>query len=359
MEAKGAAHQAFFLSANSKESADKILLFQHTPFVMHPQGSQHTSSSGSGSCQTSSSQSAQYPQEPRTPYGPRYHQSTNPSSIDSSGAGLTNLFRGLNLQNSRPKFNGSKGTAPVQMNTNMDWSNTNRAYNSPFILVPNSTVFNGVPTVSSFVPNGVSGQTDQMGQFSYLPTGVYPNVNPVMAGGYSSWPYMMNYDMQDGTTNKQAWVSEGQKGVQGENNGQINYYPSALVSGMDGSSMSGYSYGGMVPSQLGSLSLPLQMMKTPNGYVVQDLEALTQQDPAIPRAVPAMWTNPSELTLAKCLENREGITNVYIRGFLPETTDEMLHAYAARFGKIERCKAIVDLDTSLCKGYLLHKTSFR
>jgi hypothetical protein len=33
-------------------------------------------------------------------------------------------------------------------------------------------------------------QNDQMGQFSYLPTGVYPNVNPVVAGGYSSWPYM-------------------------------------------------------------------------------------------------------------------------------------------------------------------------
>lgn len=329
---------------------------------MHAQGSQQTSSSGSGSGQTSSSQSGHYHQnEPRTPYGPRYQKSTNPSSRDSSVAGLTNLFRGLNLQNSRPKFNGPKGTAPVQVNANMDWSNTNRAYNSPFILVPNSTVFNGVPTVSSFVPNGASGQNDQMGQFSYLPTGVYSNVNPVVAGGYSSWPYMMNYDMNDGTTNKQAtWnMSDGQKGAQAENTGQIHYYHSALVSGMDGSSMSGYSYGGMVPSQLGSLSLPLQMMKTPNGYVVQDLEALTQQEPAIPRAVPAMWTNPSELTLAKCLENREGITNVYIRGFLPETTDEMLHAYAARFGKIERCKAIVDLDTSLCKGYLHHEFSFR
>ncbi|KAF7591531.1 RNA binding motif, single stranded interacting protein 3 [Aspergillus hancockii] len=93
------------------------------------------------------------------------------------------------------------------------------------------------------------------------------------------------------------------------------------------------------------------MMKSPNGYILQDLESLTQQDPPIPRAVPAMWTNPSEMTLAKCLENREGITNVYIRGFLPETTDETLYAYASRFGKIDRCKAIVDLDTGLCKGF--------
>jgi hypothetical protein len=238
------------------------------------------------------------------------------------------------------------------MNTSMDWSNANRAYNSPFILLPNSTVFNGVPSVPSFISNAVSGQNDQMGQLPYLPTGVYPNVNGMMAGGYSSWPYMMNYDVQDGTNKHATWnMVDAQKGAQTENSGQVQYYPSTYVSTMDGGPMSGYSYGGMLP-QLGSLSLPLQMMKTPNGYVVQDLEAITQQEPAIPRAVPAMWTNPSELTLAKCLENREGITNVYIRGFLPETSDEMLHAYASRFGKIERCKAIVDLDTSLCKGYL-------
>ncbi|KAI5295834.1 hypothetical protein KEM52_000066 [Ascosphaera acerosa] len=96
-------------------------------------------------------------------------------------------------------------------------------------------------------------------------------------------------------------------------------------------------------------------MKSPEGYIIQDLDALLKQEPAIPRAVPAMWTNPNELTLAKCLENREGITNVYIRGFPPETTDEVLHAYAARFGKIERCKAIADLDTGKCKGYGTHE----
>jgi hypothetical protein len=274
-------------------------------------------------------------------------------------AGLTNIFGRLSVQNHRSKFGGSKNTATAQMNTNMDWSNANRAYNSPFILLPNSTVFNGVPTVPSFVSNTVTGQNDHMGQLSYVPTGVYPNVNGMVAGGYSPWPYMMNYEVQDGTNNKHAsWnMADAQKGGQTENAGQIQYYSSTYAPTVDGGSMSGYSYGGIIP-QLGSLSLPLQMMKTPNGYVVQDLEAITQQDPAIPRAVPAMWTNPSELTLAKCLENREGITNVYIRGFLPETTDEMLHSYAARFGKIERCKAIVDLDTSLCKGYLFQKVCF-
>lgn len=96
--------------------------------------------------------------------------------------------------------------------------------------------------------------------------------------------------------------------------------------------------------------LQYQMMKTPTGYIIQDMEILTQQEPPIPRAIPAMWTNQSDLTLAKCLENREGITNVYIRGFPPETTDDMLHAYASRFGEIDRCKAILDLETGSCKG---------
>ncbi|CAG7950642.1 unnamed protein product [Penicillium olsonii] len=322
---------------------------------MHLQGSQHTSSSGSG--QTSSSQSGQYHQaEPRTPYGPRYQQSTNPSSCESSNVALNNMFSRFSLQNSRSKAGGSKTAASAPMNTNMDWSSSARAYNSPFILVPNSSVFNGVPTVSSFVSNPVSGQNDSMGQFSYLSTGIYPTVGPMMAGAYSSWPYMVGYDMQDGKPAKPgSWnMSDGQNGPQTENAGQFQYYhPSAYLPSLDSGSMSSvgsFPYGGMSPP-FGSLSLPLQMMKTSSGYAIQDLEALTQQDPAIPRAVPAMWTNPSELTLAKCLENREGITNIYIRGFLPETTDEMLHAYAARFGKIERCKAIVDLDTSLCKGF--------
>lgn len=274
------------------------------------------------------------------------------------------MFNRMN-QSSRSKFGGSKNNASAQVNTSVDWSNANRAYNSPFILLPSSSVFNGVPTVSSFVPNTVPGQTDQMGSFSYLSTGIYPNVGPVMAGAYSSWPYVMNYDVQDGKGIKQAgWnMTDAQNGTQTENANQFHqYYPSSsYLSSLDGSSMSSigtYSYGS-IASQIGSLSLPLQMMKTPNGYVVQDLEAITQQEPAIPRAVPAMWTNPSELTLAKCLENREGITNVYIRGFLPETSDEMLHSYAARFGKIERCKAIVDLDTSLCKGYTpIHPTKY-
>ncbi|EPS33034.1 hypothetical protein PDE_07995 [Penicillium oxalicum 114-2] len=96
---------------------------------------------------------------------------------------------------------------------------------------------------------------------------------------------------------------------------------------------------------------PLQTMRTPTGYVTQNLEALTQREPAIPRAVPSVWNDPAEVNLSKSLENREGIRNVYIRGLHPNTTDQMIYDYAIRFGDIERCKAIVDLDTGTCKGF--------
>ena len=98
---------------------------------------------------------------------------------------------------------------------------------------------------------------------------------------------------------------------------------------------------------------PLQTMRTPTGYVTQNLEALTQREPAIPRAVPSVWNDPAEVNLSKSLENREGIRNVYIRGLHPNTTDQMIYDYAIRFGDIERCKAIVDLDTGTCKGCVI------
>ena len=43
--------------------------------------------------------------------------------------------------------------------------------------------------------------------------------------------------------------------------------------------------------------------------------------------------------------------NVYIRGLHPNTDDETLAQYAARFGKVETSKAIIDTATGACKGY--------
>lgn len=83
-----------------------------------------------------------------------------------------------------------------------------------------------------------------------------------------------------------------------------------------------------------------------------DIDALLMKHPAIPRAVPAVFTPRENMrTLDQSLSNPiPGNRNVYIRGLHPDTDDETLAAYAARFGKIETSKAIIDTATGACKG---------
>lgn len=78
------------------------------------------------------------------------------------------------------------------------------------------------------------------------------------------------------------------------------------------------------------------------------LKMLVTREPAIPRAIPAP-SSPLK-PLDRALENQRGETNVYIRGLLPETTDEMLEAWGSRFGDIKSSKSIIDLSSGLCKG---------
>lgn len=83
-----------------------------------------------------------------------------------------------------------------------------------------------------------------------------------------------------------------------------------------------------------------------------DLDFLLLQHPSIPRAVPAVFTPHERMrTLEQSLSNPiPGNRNVYIRGLHPNTDDETLAAYAARFGKVETSKAIIDTSTGACKG---------
>ncbi|KAF2829322.1 hypothetical protein CC86DRAFT_286393 [Ophiobolus disseminans] len=79
------------------------------------------------------------------------------------------------------------------------------------------------------------------------------------------------------------------------------------------------------------------------------LLALVHQEPPIPRAIPAP-SSPHK-PLDRSLENKSGETNVYIRGLLPETTDEMLQTWGRRFGDIQSSKSIIDMKSQLCKGF--------
>lgn len=83
-----------------------------------------------------------------------------------------------------------------------------------------------------------------------------------------------------------------------------------------------------------------------------DIQALLKQFPPIPKAVPAVFTPTENMrTLDQSLHNPiKNNRNVYIRGLHPDTDDETLAQYAARFGKVETSKAIIDTATGACKG---------
>lgn len=109
-----------------------------------------------------------------------------------------------------------------------------------------------------------------------------------------------------------------------------------------------FSHGTPSPtSMMGPYSVAAQKhLEQPN--ISPRLKLLMSREPAIPRAIPAP-SSPLK-PLDRALENQRGETNVYIRGLLPETTDDMLEAWGSRFGDIKSSKSIIDLNTGLCKG---------
>ena len=107
-------------------------------------------------------------------------------------------------------------------------------------------------------------------------------------------------------------------------------------------------------SMMGPYGMPL--VKQPDQSDVSPrIKMLVSREPAIPRAIPAP-SSPLK-PLDRALENQRGETNVYIRGLLPETTDEMLEAWGSRFGDIKSSKSIIDLNNGLCKGYASRRRS--
>lgn len=112
------------------------------------------------------------------------------------------------------------------------------------------------------------------------------------------------------------------------------------------------SYTTPSPQQLAVSGVIGQVAPKGKRIAEAELRSLTEEEPAIPAAVPAVFTTPEQRkSLEQCLENRiEGNKNVYIRGLHPTTDDELLIKYCSRFGEIEQSKAIIDTATSACKG---------
>jgi hypothetical protein len=103
------------------------------------------------------------------------------------------------------------------------------------------------------------------------------------------------------------------------------------------------------------ISEPAPKSAAHSAAIDRTLDELLQQDPKVPKAVPAVFTPSTQMkTIEQSLENRiPGNRNVYIRGLHPTTDDELLLKFAERFGRVETSKAIIDTSTGACKGYVI------
>jgi hypothetical protein len=290
----------------------------------------------------------------RVPYGNAGTPYINNQGKFNAGYGISQLadaVSGLNVsgQYALGNTHGFKPSMPGP-HDNINLNNIPRVGygGNPLVVLPN-----GQPVPLSVLYGQQQTSADQSVQFPYVPTGMFPNLigsTNLIPGATSNynWPYGVPGPVPDLDPNHRgSWSSNEESGPLTPAVGGAGYqekYPN-------------YAYPNTAASTIGQqyIAGPIQPMKCADNksYEMVNLDELTQRDPPIPRAVPALWTNQDELSLAKCLQNPEGITNIYIRGFMPNTTDDDLKRWASRFGDIESCKAIVEQDTGKCKGYVI------
>ncbi|KAF2268794.1 hypothetical protein CC78DRAFT_353266 [Lojkania enalia] len=224
------------------------------------------------------------------------------------------------------------------------------------LWVPNQHVLSPMYQV---MPGANQQQSHSAGMYShagaYVPQAAYQYgqamVDSPMAQGWAS--RVSSGDVPSLMTPRRDSVSSNENDIPGTpytSTGVYRYGAGTAI--MDRSPSGVYSNSATPsPSQLGhpyQLVAPLpkaQSMPT----LAPHLLALLNKEPPIPRAIPA--PNSPHKPLDRSLENKSGETNVYIRGLLPETTDEMLHAWGKRFGDIQSSKSIIDMKTNLCKGF--------
>ncbi|KIX00076.1 uncharacterized protein Z518_05133 [Rhinocladiella mackenziei CBS 650.93] len=268
--------------------------------------------------------------------------------ISCSETGYQHFNGGLNLPGPNPPANmqNLKATLPACAPVENSMGATNiQGYNSPLVVLPSGQT---VP-LNNFYGQSQTSTTDAAPQLPYILTGVFPNFigNTNTAGaalpGYG-WPYGMTSNVaRFDPARRGSWSSNEENAPNNQATalqGQSDYYPC-------------FPYLSTATNSQHYNAGPIQPMKCQDNksYEMVNVDELISRDPPIPHAVPALWTNQEELSLAKCLQNPEGITNVYIRGFMPDTTDEDLGRWASRFGKIESCKVIIEQDTRKCKGF--------
>lgn len=287
-------------------------------------------------------------------HGQLYSQATAnpyPETVSESIDSLANNFGSISVQGMSSIASGKPNTA-----TNMPGSHAN----SQLYYLPDGRVLvSGIPTQQGVYQQSSVGYKMAPSQTQFVQQGPYGGFQPgmqIMPNTPQAPTWLTSRPKPEelpdlAVARRNSWSSAEEAGPGtpffGSQRGR-EYLPGVAVADHSPTAWSTPS-----PQQLAQAYVPAQILAAPNGqHVYADLDAITLKDPAIPVAIPAPFSpGGGRGTLEKSLRNDLAVTNVYIRGLHPNTTDEMLHAYGARFGEIVSCKAILDLPAGgMCKG---------
>ncbi|KAH7395206.1 hypothetical protein DE146DRAFT_633548 [Phaeosphaeria sp. MPI-PUGE-AT-0046c] len=272
---------------------------------------------------------------------------------DGSMQSLTNTMAALNMHASYPSTSTSKSA----VSNSSDYNGVHQLQGQS-LWVPNQPVMG---SVYQMMPSGPqhTGMTHSPNMYShagaYLSQGAYHYGQTVDNSPMpSGWPARLaSGEMPSLMTPRRDSVSSNENDIPGTpygSGGMYRYGAGATI--MDRSPSAVYT-NSATPSP-SSLAHPYQIMapmvkQQAMPSLPPHLLALVHREPPIPRAIPAP-SSPHK-PLDRSLENKTGETNVYIRGLLPETTDDMLQAWGKRFGDIQSSKSIIDMKSHLCKGF--------
>lgn len=270
---------------------------------------------------------------------------------------LTNNMVALSMHASYGSNATSKSTGSALSGNSADYKNMSQGQG---LWVPNQHVLGSMYQVlaGGQQQNGMAPSHNMYGHGGgYVPPTAYQYGQAVVDNSPMppNWAARMaSADMPSLMTPRRDSISSNENDIPGTpygSGGMYRYGSGATI--MDRSPSMFTNSATPSPSQLAH---PYQIMAPMAKQQVMPtlpphLLALVHQEPAMPRAIPAP-SSPHK-PLDRSLENKTGETNVYIRGLLPETTDEMLHMWGKRFGDIQSSKSIIDLKSNLCKGYVL------
>ncbi|KAF2834424.1 hypothetical protein M501DRAFT_944233 [Patellaria atrata CBS 101060] len=270
---------------------------------------------------------------------------------DTGLSALATGFTGMNLHSNSSAYSINSPSAvssdysAVQLNAAQAMYLPHQhqvMYTQGPVLQGSNQTHHGIPqspslytSMSHFLPQGYAGYHQHLGEHSPL--------------SQQSWtPRTAANDLPTLITPRRDSISSAENDLPG-----TPYYSSYhnAVTVLDRSPAALYPHSATPsPSQGGpGYAFNAYGKPAPVSVLSPELQRLIQQDPPIPRAIPAP-SSPMK-PLDRSLENKNGETNVYIRGLLPETTDEMLHSWGIRFGPITSSKSIIDSKTNSCKGF--------